>query len=101
MSHQKLAEKLADEVWFYLRQYGSAGFSFPSRVYLDLADVFTAIESPSAPAQDIIEAGYHDLMQRAGRISNQEWRKSFLENVAENRKIVERWKRLIGDQSFV
>jgi DNA-binding SARP family transcriptional activator/tetratricopeptide (TPR) repeat protein len=100
MSHQKLAGKLAGEVWSYLRQYGSAGFSFPARVYLDLADVFTSIESPSAAAQDLIEAGYHDLMQRAGQISNPEWRKSFLENVAENRKIVERWKRLIGNQSF-
>jgi hypothetical protein len=47
--------------------------------------------------REVIEAGYTDLMEQAGKISNIEWRKSFLENVAENRTIVERWKRLNGN----
>jgi tetratricopeptide (TPR) repeat protein len=97
LGHKKLAEKLASEVWSYLREYGSTGFSFPARVYLDLADVFAGLEMPSAQVEDVIALGYHDLMQRSGRISNPEWRQSFLENVVENRTIVERWKKLTGN----
>jgi hypothetical protein len=36
-------------------------------------------------------------MQSAAKISNMEWRKSFLENVAENQVITERWKSIHSD----
>jgi len=41
-----------------------------------------------------VEAGYRELTARAEKISNAEWRKSFLENVPEHRTIVEMWERM-------
>jgi hypothetical protein len=66
-------------------------------MYGCIADVFAAIESPPASVHEVIEAGYQDLMQSAEKISNVEWRQSFLENVVENRTIIERWKLLTGN----
>jgi hypothetical protein len=43
------------------------------------------------------EAGYRALMELADKLSNPEWRRSFLENVAENRAIVAWWQRLQED----
>jgi hypothetical protein len=45
----------------------------------------------------VLEAGYRALMELADKLSNPEWRRSFLENVAENRAIVAWWQRLQED----
>jgi DNA-binding SARP family transcriptional activator/tetratricopeptide (TPR) repeat protein len=96
--NQERARTLASEAWSYLREYGSTGINFPSKVYINIADVFSALESPPSPAQEVIQAGYRELMLRSEKISNADWRKSFLENVAENRAIVERWKAINNNQ---
>ena len=85
------ARQGAAEVWAYLRAHGTSGMDFPSRVYVAVADVLGAIETPGLSARQVIEAGYRDLLERAERISDAEWRRSFLENAAENRTLVERW----------
>jgi tetratricopeptide (TPR) repeat protein len=97
LGRQEEALELATEAWSYLSEYGSVGINFPARMYGLIADVFAAIESPPASAREVIETGYRDLMQSAAKISIMEWRKSFLENVTENRTIVERWNRLTGN----
>jgi predicted ATPase/DNA-binding SARP family transcriptional activator len=94
LGRQKEAGQLAMESWSYLCDRGSAGINFPARMYNCVADVFAAIESPPASSRDVIEAGYLDLMSSAEKISNPDWRKSYLENVAENRILVERWRAL-------
>jgi predicted ATPase len=86
------ARQLASDAWKHLHKHGSAGIFYPARVYVCVADIVHAIEIPGLSVREVIEAGYHDLMQRAGKISDIEWRRSFVENVAENRAIVERWK---------
>ncbi len=90
---QEAARRLAKEVWDYLCEHGTEGLSSPAQVYICLADVLEAVEIPGIVLGEVIEAGYHDLMQRTDRISDPDWRRSFLENVAENRAILERWKR--------
>lgn len=64
---------------------------YPLRTYLCTADVLATAETAGASAQKIIEAGYRELMRRAAKISDAEYRRSFLENAIENREIVERW----------
>ncbi|MBI5301011.1 MAG: AAA family ATPase [Chloroflexi bacterium] len=88
------AQQLAAEVWAYLRERGSDRVDNPSRAYLCVADVASVIEIPGLSPREVIEAGYRDLMQRAEKISDAEWRQSFLENVNENRAIMERWKKM-------
>jgi predicted ATPase/DNA-binding SARP family transcriptional activator len=91
---QDEARQLAIEVWNYLVEHGNAGLDSPARVYLCLADVFAAVEMPDAAVSlgTILETGYRALIEMAGKISQIEWRQSFLENVVENRVLAARWK---------
>ena len=88
------ARQLATEVWSILDERGSRGISFPSRVYLCIADVVGPIECPGITASEVIEIGYQDLLQRAGNISDPQWRRSYLENDRENCTLIQRWKQL-------
>ncbi|MBI5564788.1 MAG: tetratricopeptide repeat protein [Chloroflexi bacterium] len=90
------ARQLANEVWSYLHENGSQGLSSPSLAYVGVADVFEATDEdePASTVRAVIEAGYRDLMQRAEKISRADWRRSFLENVVENRALIEKWQQL-------
>jgi len=60
-----------------------------SRVYLTCYRVLEA--NADARAQDVLEEGYRHLQEHAAKISDEEERRSFLENVAANREIVEKY----------
>ncbi|MBI5563750.1 MAG: AAA family ATPase [Chloroflexi bacterium] len=85
------ARQLAAQVWQYLREHGCTGMDQPSLAYVHIADVFGTIEPASHVMRTVAEAGYRDLMQSADQISNAEWRQSFLDNVTENRTLIEQW----------
>jgi len=80
------AQRYAVPLWDYLQRQAGVGMEFPLLAYETCADVFTATGQASL-ASRVIEAGYHELMARAGRISLLEWRRSFLERVPEHRRI--------------
>jgi class 3 adenylate cyclase len=110
------ARELAVELGHYLKEHGSAGMDTPIWAYETCADICGALASPSTPlsagafstqtssqvassendlrglGRETIRAGYSELMERAGRISNVEWRHSFLENVPEHRSMIELWE---------
>jgi predicted ATPase/DNA-binding SARP family transcriptional activator len=88
------ARQCAHEAWALLREHGLAGCTERSLVCLALADVFAAFDDPELPPAEVLHIGYDDMMQRVTRISNPEWRRSFLENVPANRILGERWLRL-------
>ncbi|MEJ2748891.1 MAG: hypothetical protein P8183_13455, partial [Anaerolineae bacterium] len=67
----------------------------PSLAYGCVADVLGAVEISNTSLHEVIEMGYRDLMERAEKISDADWRQSFLENVAENKAVVERWERCV------
>lgn len=81
-----LAHTHAQKLWDYLSQHGM-GSLYPE-ANLACASVFTALGKPEA-AQQVLTGGYRDLLERSGRISDPEWRKSFLENVPENAQLVQ------------
>ncbi len=91
------ARQAVTEVWNYLREYGASGIEFPVWAYQTCADGFDAL-GDAENAQPALDAGYRELMTRADKISNPEWRRSFLENVAEHRAIVEMWERFNSGQ---
>jgi tetratricopeptide (TPR) repeat protein len=96
LGQYETAEQLAVEVWKYLSEQGSEGFSWSSLAYVCVADVLEAVQIPNISLlHEVILAGYHDLMQRAEKISDADWRQSFLENVTENRVVVERWEKMV------
>lgn len=88
-----VARQQAAVVWAHLREHGPGGMEFPVRAYLTCAEVFGALGEPGT-ARIAVEEGYHELIQRADKISNLEWRKSFLENVPEHRAILDKWTQL-------
>ncbi len=88
------ARELALEVWRYLREHGTEGMATSAEAYSYVADVVEAAGAPGVTAREVIEAGYRELMRRSEMISDPDWRRSFLENVPENRAIVERWKEI-------
>ncbi len=66
-------------------------------VFMTCYQVLVAAEDPRA--QEVLEAGYNLLMDRAAKIEDPTTRRSFLENVPVNREIVEIWERLQGAQA--
>jgi class 3 adenylate cyclase/tetratricopeptide (TPR) repeat protein len=76
------------EIWDYLCNEKGYGMEFPQMAYLTCAGVFTSLGDQEKAHQAILQA-YQDISERAARISDIEWRRSFLENVPENRKLLE------------
>jgi len=61
--------------------------------HLTVAELFDALDEPELE-RAVIEMGYQKLIEAAGKISNPEWRRSFLEDHKDNRKLVQLWERL-------
>ncbi len=82
----EIARRSAAQVWTYLKEQGSQALEFPIWAYLTCAQVFEAIGQVE-DCHAALEKGCQELQQRAAKISDAEWRGSFLENVAEHRTI--------------
>ena len=91
LNNLEAAQRYAAPLWDYLQQQVGAGMEFPLLGYETCADVFAAA-GQAALARRVVEAGYRELMVRAGRISLPEWRRSFLERIPEHRRIQARWQ---------
>jgi len=84
------AHEYALEVWDYLDQHGAQGMEFPILAYLTCAQIFNAL-GIHEKSRAALKAGYRELMQRAERISDLEWSKSYLTQVPEHRALTELW----------
>jgi hypothetical protein len=73
------------------------GTAEPFRVYLTCYRVLRAVGDLSA--SKTLGKAYHLLQEQATRISDEDLRRSFLENVAAHREIVEEWKRLASEDT--
>lgn len=94
------AELLANKVWAYLRQTGASGLEFPLLAFESCALVFESTGDMPA-LQATVKASYRELTERAERISDDQWRNSYLHNVPEHRALLERWERLSGKDATV
>jgi tetratricopeptide (TPR) repeat protein len=87
------AGRHAVDLWGYLKTQGAGGMEFPGWAYSTCVEVFDTLgDLPSARAA--AEAGCAELMRRAERISEPEWRASYLENVPEHRALRAKWEQL-------
>lgn len=84
------AQGYANQLWQYLNQHGMN--SLVLEVHLACADVFNTVGNPEN-ATVAIEAGYRELIDRAYKISSPDWRKAFLENVPENKQMLQYWQK--------
>jgi tetratricopeptide (TPR) repeat protein len=79
-----------EALWRHLLEEGAQGMEFPILAYETCANVFEA-SGDSEHACLAVDKGYGELMERAGKIGDEEWRKAFLENVPEHRRLVVRY----------
>lgn len=84
------AQAYTSEVWSYLEQHGVEGMEFPVLAYLTCVQVFAALNI-SEKSLAALKAGYHELVQRADRISDPAWRLSYLTQVPEHRTLLTLW----------
>ena len=87
--HLDETRRYAAELWNALATGGAKG-EFPLLSYQTCADIFDAL-GEGEQARAAVEAGHRELMARAEKISDPEWRKAFLSDVPEHRAIVEMW----------
>jgi predicted ATPase/class 3 adenylate cyclase len=83
------------ELYDYLEHHEAKNMEFPVWAYQTCASIFEDLDK-AAKSRDAIKGGYRELISRAGKISDAEWRKSFLENVPENQALLNMWDRLAG-----
>jgi tetratricopeptide (TPR) repeat protein len=86
-------QRYAAELWNYLRLHGIQGMEFPLRAFLTYVEAQTAL-GDNDRARKAIEAGYHELIARAEKISRAEWSQSFLFNVPEHRALIDLWEQI-------
>ncbi|MCL5994453.1 MAG: AAA family ATPase [Chloroflexi bacterium] len=91
--HWAEARRIAATIWDSLQRHGAAGMEFPIWAYVICADCFERA-GEQAYARAAADAGYRELMQRAEKISDSTWCRSFMENVPEHRAIAALWQRL-------
>jgi tetratricopeptide (TPR) repeat protein len=86
------ARKYVHQAWDYLKPHGWLGMNNPGTVYRFCAETFDALgEADNAWA--VIESGHQALLEVAEKINVPAWRQSFLENVPDQRAIMEMWER--------
>lgn len=62
----------------------------PLRVYLTCHQVLRAHDDPRA--EELLHAAYCLLQERAAKIEDEDWRRSYLENVPYHREIIAAWQ---------
>ena len=86
------ARTSVQESWDYLKNHGWAAMENPATAYRNCSEVFEAL-GEGASAREALESGHQALMDKADAIDKPDWRQSFLENVPENRALMEMWER--------
>ncbi|TET82972.1 MAG: hypothetical protein E3J37_06290 [Anaerolineales bacterium] len=88
-----------DELWAFLRKEGPHGMEFPLMAYLACGKAFETC-GKDGDAKTALKMGYDELMTRAEKISDESWRKSFLENIPEHRQLLEVKNRGAGETAL-
>jgi tetratricopeptide (TPR) repeat protein len=83
----------AEAIWIFLQGQGSRGLEFPVAAYLTCLQVFNQL-GQSEKGLAALQQGCQELHQRAQKISDLQWRSSFLENIPEHQAILDAWDRL-------
>jgi predicted ATPase len=87
------ARALALRVWEQLKAHGNGGTHEGSLAYVSCIEIFDAFGETDL-AREVAAAGWARLADLAGRIDNPAARQSLLENVPDNRAVVEWCERL-------
>jgi tetratricopeptide (TPR) repeat protein len=87
------ARERVQEILSWISVHGIAGIDYPLIVYLTVYRVL-AQAGETKSAQEILDEAYTLLMERAGKLGDEDLRRSFLENVLEHREILAAYREL-------
>ncbi len=74
---------------------GTEGIEYPLQVYLTCCRILRANQDPRA--QTVLNTAHRLLQEQAAKISDEELRRSFVENVAAHREIISEWRAANGE----
>jgi tetratricopeptide (TPR) repeat protein len=83
---QAAALEHAQQVWDFLWENGSSALEFPFLAYLTCMNIFTVHEPKTADR--VLETGCQDLIRRAEKISDPEWRQIYLHGIPEHKTLM-------------
>ena len=86
------ARKYVHEAWDQLKENAWLAMENRGMVYRHCAETFDALGEEEY-ARAVIESGHQTLMEVANTINVPAWRQSFLEDVPDNRALMEMWER--------
>ena len=86
MGNLESAIEQTNEICSYLEKNGSEAMEFPILAYLTCARVYEKAGDQER-RQKSIEDGYKQLMERAEKISNVDWKRVYFEDIQENQLI--------------
>ncbi len=86
------ARDYAHEAWDYAKEHGWQRLGNFARICLACVETFDVL-GEEENLQAALESGHQALMELADKINVPSWRQSFLENVPQNRALIEIWER--------
>jgi tetratricopeptide (TPR) repeat protein len=94
------ANGYAEKVWSYLQAPGAFDAHVFGNKYLICAEVFQ-VTGEHDKARAAIEAGYREMMAFADKLTDPEWRTSYLEHLPDNVTLAARWRAIHPDAATV
>lgn len=82
------ARQYAHEVWGYIKEHGYMHLNSPGGISRIIVEPFDAL-GETEDLEAVLASAHQALLELAEKIDMPEWRQSFLENVPENRAIME------------
>jgi tetratricopeptide (TPR) repeat protein len=87
----ELAKLHNDAVFTSLEEDSGGTMEFLIMAILGCHAIFEALDS-GEKAKQSVELGYQALMQNADKISDEEWRKGYLQNIPEHKRMIKLWE---------
>jgi class 3 adenylate cyclase/tetratricopeptide (TPR) repeat protein len=91
------ARTYVHEAWDFLKEHGWFGLGNSGKAYRMCMDTFDAL-AETEKVTEVLEIAHQILVKYANKINEPEWRKSFLENMPDNRALMEMWERMKLDK---
>jgi tetratricopeptide (TPR) repeat protein len=89
------ARQYIHEAWVYLKEHSWFGMNNPGKDYRMCIETFDAL-GETENAGEVLEIAHQAMLDYVNKFDVPEWRRSFLENVPDNRAVMEMWERRKG-----
>jgi tetratricopeptide (TPR) repeat protein len=93
LNREEQARAIIDRIWLNIEGQHCAGMEFPMLAYLTCAEYYLSLNDLDSAAR-VLRSGYKELIKRANQISDTDWRRSYLENVAAHHRLIKLWERI-------